>query len=677
MAMKRILFTLSAIAALVCSCTKEMGEQNFVEQSATIAVEVTPVDARTYVDGTAIRWAETGESLSIISFADDSTTRYMAMTDPDYNVTDNRALFTASIHKTDGASQYTLGAFYPYTYKSTLSSVTLAVNQEQNSTADSFDPATDILVSVNPVVTTTYPDKVSFQFARMVAFAKMTITGIEAGEKIQSVVFSSPAKPAGSVVFKVHEPNTVENAVWYNNYEDITIKANNRVATGADTFWFTAVPTDLSGSEFTVTVITENNKYAKTVDLTGKTLTFERADVAVFTVKDVQKQEKPVVYKLLTDVTKLTAGDKVIFSTKKVESTTSKLLSTVEDGVALKFTDYVTISAALEIEADALPTNAGVFTVEAGATEGTLSFKEDTKGYLFGTYDSDAMASDLSFKATKDAEASWTVSLMDSYAAWLYNTTHSRYLNNSYGNKFNFAGSQGTYYYYIYYIDGAVEAPETPEVTPLATPVVTATAAGNTISVSWEAIAGAANYTVSLGTISATTADTTAVFENLEYATEYTVTVVANPADNAVNSASEAGTAKVTTEAAQGGNQSLVVSLTLPVEGAVVDATANTFYEGDIIISSTGGWRIQSEGSGWTGLYLGSGKNIKVAATDSSKHEITKVEMTAEAGGSLNFRDFDSGSTLVWEPGYGVNSKTFTAGSATRVASITVYYNAK
>ena len=51
--------------------------------------------------------------------------------------------------------------------------------------------------------------------------------------------------------------------------------------------------------------------------------------------------------------------------------------------------------------------------------------------------------------------------------------------------------------------------------------------------------------------------------------------------------------------------------------------------------------------------------------------------MTAEAGGSLKFRDFDSGSTLVWEPGYGVNSKTFTAGSATRVASITVYYNAK
>ena len=602
------------------------------------------------------------------------------MTDPDYKLTDNRALFTASIRKVDGASKYTLGAFYPYTYKSTLSSVSLTVAQEQSSTAETFDPATDILVSANPVVSTTYPDKVSFQFARMVAFAKMTLKGIEAGEKIQSVVFSSPAKPAGTVTFKVHEPNTVENAVWYHNYEDITIKANGRVATGTDTFWFTAVPTDLSGSQFTVTVITDANKYTKTVDLTGKSLNLERADVAVFTVKELAKVEKPQVYKLLTDISALNAGDKVIFSTKKVDSSTAKLLSTVEDGTALKFTDYVTIGAALEIEANALPENAGVFTVEAGATEGTLAFKEQTKGYLFGTYDNDASASDLSFKDTKDAEASWSVELMSSYAAKIYNTTHSRYLNNYYGSKFNFASSQGTYYYYIFYIDGtseAPESPETPEVTPLSTPVVTATAEANTITVSWVAVAGAADYTVTCGDATITTEATIATFENLEYATEYTITVVANPADNAVNSASEAAQTTVTTQTPPAASEDLVVSLSLPVEGAVVDATANTFYEGDITISSTGGWRILSEGSSWTGLFLGSGKTIKVTVVDQSKHEIIKVEMTADASGSLNFRDFTSGSTLVWEPGYGASSKTFTASSATRVANITVYYRAK
>ena len=686
MAMKRILFTLTAIAALVCSCTNELGEQNIVEQSATIAVEVTPADARTYVDGNAIRWAESGESLSIISFADESTSRSMAMTDPDYKVTDNRALFTASIRKTDGASKYTLGAFYPYTYNSTLSSVSLTVAQEQNSTAESFDPATDILVSTNPVVTTTYPDKVSFQFARMVAFAKMTITGIEAGEKIQSVVFSSPAKPAGTVTVKVHEPNTVENAVWYNNYEDITIKAAGREATGTDTFWFTAVPTDLSGSEFTVTVLTDKNLYAKTVDLTDKRLNLERADVAVFTVKNIEKQEKPKVYKLLTDVAELNSGDKVIITNKKIESTTVRvMMNTMYDATKIKLSaDYATITSNIEIEANALPENTAVFTVEDGATAGTFAFKAEGVGYLNGGYDDANYSAFLNYSPTLEAGSSWTVELISNGAKMssCYNGSSTRYLNNYDNYKMNYANSRGTsYHYYIFHMAGesseTPETPETPEVTPLATPVVTATAAANTVTVSWAAIAGAANYTVTCGAVTVTTEATTASFENLEYATEYTVTVVANPADNAVNSASEAAQTTVTTEAEPAASEGLVVSLTLPVEGAVVDATANTFYEGDITISSTGGWRIQSEGSSWTGLYLGSGKNIKVAVEDSSKHEITKVEMTAEAGGTLNFRDFTAGSTLVWEPGYGASSKTFTAGGATRVATITVYYQTK
>ena len=655
--MKRVLFTLTAIAALASSCTKELGEQNIVEQSATIAVEVTPADARTYVDGTAIRWAESGESLSIISFVDESTSRSMTMTDPDYKLTDNRALFTASIRKVDGASKYTLGAFYPYAYKSTLSSVSLTVAQEQNSTAETFDPATDILVSANPVVSTTYPDKVSFQFARMVAFAKMTLKGIEAGEKIQSVVFSSPAKPAGAVTFKVHEPNTVETAVWYNNYEDITIKANGRVATGTDTFWFTAVPTDLSGSQFTVTVITDANKYTKTVDLTGKTLNLERADVAVFTVKELAKVEKPQVYKLLTDISALNAGDKVIFSTKKVESSTAKLLSTVEDGSTLKFTDYVTISAALEIEANALPENAGVFTVEAGATEGTLAFKEQTKGYLFGTYDNDAWASDLSFKATKDAEASWSVELMNSYAAKIYNTTHSRYLNNSYGNKFNFASSQGTYYYYIFYIDGtseAPESPETPEVTPLSTPVVTATAAANTITVSWAAVAGAADYTVTCGDATITTEATIATFENLEYQTTYAISVVANPADNAVNSASEAAQTTVTTEAepTTGGDaQSLTISFPADFPAGVTSSTAvGTISDGDILVSSTGSWRVDKS-DGRDCIYIGrtSGSELRIEAKNGAV--ITSVTLTSYPGYyvDLKAKEYDGYTTTTFK----------------------------
>ena len=542
------------------------------------------------------------------------------------------------------------------------------------------------MVSKEPTVVYGTPDKVQFTFARLVAFAKMTLKGINAGEKIEKIVFSSPAKPAGAVTVKVHEAGTLDKAVWYNNYEDITLNMGNRVATGEETVWFTTVPTDLSGSSFKVTVVTDKNNYVKEVDLTGKTLTFERANIAKFTVKDLAIQEKPKVFKLLTDVAELNAGDKVIITNKKIESTTVRvMMTTMYDSSKIKLSsDYATISSNIEIAETALPENTAVFTVEEGATAGTFAFKAEGVGYLNGGYDDANWSAFLGYSSTLEAGASWTVELISNGAKMssCYNGSSYRYLNNYDNYKMNYANSRGTsYHYYIFYMDGESSEepgqPEQPVITPLATPVVSATASGNSVTVSWEAVAGAKDYTVTCGTASQTVTATTATFADLEHATEYAVSVVANPADSAVNSASEAGTAKVTTEAAQGGAEGLVVALTLPVEGAVVDATANTLYEGDITISSTGGWRIQSEGSSWTGLYLGSGKNIKVAVADSSKHEITKVEMTAEASGTLNFRDFTAGSTLVWEPGYGASSKTFTASSATRVATITVYYQAK
>jgi hypothetical protein len=391
-------------------------------------------------------------------------------------------------------------------------------------------------------------------------------------------------------------------------------------------------------------------------------------------------------YNLVTSASHLNAGDKVIITNKKGESSTVRvMMTTMYDSSKIKLSsDYTTITSNIEIAETALPENTAVFTVEEGATAGTFAFKAEGVGYLNGGYDDAAWSSFLNYSSTLEAGASWTVELISNGAKMssCYNGSSTRFLNNYDNYKMNYANSRSTsYHYYIFYMDGEAqgepEQPEQPVVTPLATPVVSATASANSVTVAWDAVAGAKDYTVTCGTATQTVTASPATFTDLEFATEYTVSVVANPTDDTLNTASEAGVATVTTEAAQGGAEGLVVALTLPVEGAVVDATANTFYESDIIISSTGGWRIQSEGSSWTGLFLGSGKNIKVAVADSSKHEITKVEMTAESSGTLNFRDFTSGSTLVWEPGYGASSKTFTAGSATRVATITVYYKAK
>ena len=634
--MKKLFISLSAAVAMLAGCAQE-ADYAPAEETATLQVEVSQPATKTYTEGDKIFWNETGEQLNIIYFADESTTRRQSATHSDYTLVDNKITFTADFSMTEGAEKYTFGAFYPYAYKSTTSSVSLTVPQEQTPTATSYDPKADILVSAQPVVTDGLPDKISFQFSRMVAIVNMKIAGIPAGELIEEVIVSSSAKPAGAMEFKVHQPNTVENAKWYNNYEDITLNMGGRVATGNDDVWFITVPTDLSGKDLTVKVSTDKNDYVKTIDLTGKTLNFERANIARFTVKDLSVAEKPKTFKLLTDVAELNAGDKVVICTKNSESQTAKLLGTVADGSSIKFSDSVTVTSDLEIEEGSLPSNARVFTVENGSVAGTLALKA-ADGYLYGTYDAENYSSKLWVKDTKDEDASWEFSFANSsYACSFYNDTYGRYLNNYYGTKFNFAGSQGTYYYYVYYIDGASDEPgqpEQPELTPLATPVVTATAAGNTVTASWTAIEGASDYTVTLGSETQTVSATTATFAELEYATEYTVSVVANPADATVNTASEAGTATVTTEADPNAGAVQTLTFSFPEDfpaGAASGSSVGTIYDGDITVSSTGSWRVDKT-DGRDCIYIGrtSGHELRIAAQNGKV--ITKVILTSPTG---------------------------------------------
>lgn len=92
------------------------------------------------------------------------------------------------------------------------------------------------------------------------------------------------------------------------------------------------------------------------------------------------------------------------------------------------------------------------------------------------------------------------------------------------------------------------------EPTKLATPSVAGIVSGNTATISWQEIAGAKNYTVTLNGSKVDTVETAYItYQNLDWETTYSVSVVANPADTAVNTASDPGTATFTTEANTGG----------------------------------------------------------------------------------------------------------------------------
>ena len=104
---------------------------------------------------------------------------------------------------------------------------------------------------------------------------------------------------------------------------------------------------------------------------------------------------------------------------------------------------------------------------------------------------------------------------------------------------------------------GGNEGGSTPaEPTKLATPSVSGLVEGNAATISWQAVVGAKDYSVSLnGTYISTVETPYIVLSDLEYSTTYSVSVVANPADSTVNSASDAGTASFTTEADPNGGE--------------------------------------------------------------------------------------------------------------------------
>ncbi len=93
-------------------------------------------------------------------------------------------------------------------------------------------------------------------------------------------------------------------------------------------------------------------------------------------------------------------------------------------------------------------------------------------------------------------------------------------------------------------VGGSVNEGGSTELTKLDTPTVVGMVEGNAATISWNEIAGAKNYTVTLNGTKVDTVETAyIVYQNLEWDSQYSVSVVANPADAAVNAASDAGTA--------------------------------------------------------------------------------------------------------------------------------------
>ena len=269
------IFALGLIQFVSCQNLIIEETEGVVPQSDLITLTVNSLETKTYVEGTSIKWASSGEKLKVFEDADGtvaaSTTKAGETTDGGATMSFQTQLVDKS---TEGISSFTYYAFYPSSaYASNTGVVTVAINTpaSQTPTAASFDPAADLLIARSINAGDTQPTSLNMSFARMIAIGKMTITNLGTSDVVKSVSFSAQINNgvdfddvviAGRTAFNL--TTGMPKTVYGSNVESKTItldySALSLTANSSMDAWFTCFPFELAtGDKFTVVVKTREN----------------------------------------------------------------------------------------------------------------------------------------------------------------------------------------------------------------------------------------------------------------------------------------------------------------------------------------------------------------------------------------------------------------------------------
>lgn len=196
----------------------------------------------------------------------------------------------------------------------------------------------------------------------------------------------------------------------------------------------------------------------------------------------------------------------------------------------------------------------------------------------------------------------------------------------------------------------------------LATPAVIALLENiNSIAAMWDAVDGAKDYTITCGEQTITTAETKYTFKDLAYSTEYTVSVVANPSDETVNTPSAAGKSEIVKTGANPAGKPITVTLGsdwnslfgTSYSGQITSVKANSLSlngkSGDVSISvangtSTAGYLKKSDFRAYKGysivLSVSSGKNITAITTTKGGKTFTSGISASVGNGSISSNSY-------------------------------------
>lgn len=457
----------------------------------------------------AVYWNQSGEYLKVFETADAKTT---PKDSAEGVVTSNgtKASFGVSFPENTAATAFTYNAIYPasawVTNSNTdITKLKVATPDTQSPVETSFDPAADLLIAL-PIETGTQPSELNMQFKRMVAIGKMTIKALASSDPITSIVFTAPGKKVtGRSYINLSEGTAIEYGYSGQSNDNLTLTfASDRNFTTDKQTYFTCFPFELTaGDNFSVTIKAGNKTFTKEVALgEGRSLAFAAGASTTFTVNmsDIEGVEN-----------KTLEGDYVIVAK---QSDNYYAMSSEADGSRL---------AAKTIEYDGV-------SEKFATTDATIIWNIAKDGDNYTITNSKKFLSWVSGNGATTSDSSYALSITPNddgtYKIGSVDNTQ-RILAKNETPKYGFAFYTGTQTNNLLLIKVGEDTR-----TQLAAPTLDEPAVeGNTITISWNAVEGAKDYTITYNDESVTTEDTIYELTDLSYNTEYSISVIANPTD--------------------------------------------------------------------------------------------------------------------------------------------------
>ena len=402
-----------------------------------------------------------------------------------------------------------------------------------------------------------------------------------------------------NIVYTPHDTYAINQAT-------LNVTNGTPIAVGESAKFYLAIkPFTTSSETLTLTVTTDKGACEKSIDLTSET-SFVAGNIKVlnigFTAQDTPEPTPASSWKLVTSLDEIVAGEYIIVA--KLNDAVGFLPTTeATSKSSLPIYDRnITIDEATNTVANVSETMKWTF---SGSTSNmTITSPEGNTLYLID----DNSGTRISNSSDKNNFSGWTIAAHNvngtvtpnafSFSGTIISKSSTRFLgmyhNSDTGkedwrcyttiNAGNFTGSNGSSKIYLYKSVSSLPALDAP----------TGLSVSNDV-VSWNAVANAGSYTVSVGTMSETVSETSYTYTG--EAGIFNVSVVANPADAATYRPSAAATLT----GVKFGNVSTVTDI-LTIETLGVTATSyaegnfsgvsilsNAIYAGNCIKSSPNG----------------------------------------------------------------------------------------